>query len=1059
MKKAIVIELSKNHFDEIASRITDIYIPKPFSSLFIGPTGFYVRQIADKIARKINKTLNRDAFRVINQYVTETLVRNNFDAIVLDREFFKVFIAGEIEELIKRYEKKRDDYYDFLKVVSRSSGVIDYILEIFEKAWELKNSTEDNLSYQYQEIQEILLQENFLSRLVNELLDEINDIFKSSTKLYDPITVYKWYIENAHYVEKKKENLIISGFFDLTPLLKDVLKKMFELSENVYFYVWDKVEDRAFEEIDKIYSFLEENGFEFENVKTRSKRKLIDIVKGIKVYYYKDPTAEIKLISGEIKKLLIEEKAAPGDIAVIAPTSQIMLQIAEEFKEMLVPYRLAGIIKLSDSKIVKMLLQPLKTIYGGYDTEDLLAIIESPFIKDRVITMDQIEKLFKEFGFYALDLKPSDYKNWTKINEYYIKPINRKIEELSKVIDDDTYEDRQKKIEEYTHFRYIVEKTFKMLFDIQNNLKKKDFITWFKKFIKNQVSQLELFKNSVYKEYLKEDSLVKELNALGKFVEVIEKVENNTGQLFKNQRVKWETMYKILTNIVNIETFKTTNRYSNAVEILDIQTARFVKKKYKFFIHFTDGYYPSLNVNPLILQATKDPKQIKKFNETLERRNIILSFSFAENIIVSAPLSTLTGEPLLISQYIKEFFKKEGEFYQLNGILPDAQNIYSLQDKEIFEHLIKNHSRRLTTNISNWIGNFDENTLLSHSKISDFVDCPFLFYLKVIANVKPLFEEKYYLYKGILYHRVLEKLFRENTFTHETEINENKIRKIVEKEYEEIFIDEMSRYSIPKNLLIEEFTDNLYSFLKEHLSEKGYVQIAGKYSLHKKKTLKTEAKYRKSIALNKKQYNFEVRIDRIDEIGENFMIFEGKNAKEISKALTKSNKKAYALIDYKNSLSRIIAEQLLIYDLVVRKGGFSNENSYDSFLIFFGIERKNNKKSFFIKHQVTETENGTIEELIIPGAGKSKSYFVLPYKFFLNWLEFVIENISSGYFVPIAVEKKLNRFLTYAARISEKNLAESGENKEKKCINYHQSCYFADICNSFEIYENVRLLK
>ncbi|MFN3327506.1 MAG: hypothetical protein ACK40U_01390, partial [Fervidobacterium pennivorans] len=83
---AYVVPVDRNHFQFVANQISEIYEDAPLNFLFIGPSGFYVRQIADNVARRVNKTINRDAFRVINQYVTEILRLNNYDAEVFDRD-------------------------------------------------------------------------------------------------------------------------------------------------------------------------------------------------------------------------------------------------------------------------------------------------------------------------------------------------------------------------------------------------------------------------------------------------------------------------------------------------------------------------------------------------------------------------------------------------------------------------------------------------------------------------------------------------------------------------------------------------------------------------------------------------------------------------------------------------------------------------------------------------------------------------------------------------------------------------------------------------------------
>lgn len=1034
MRKAIIIAPKSNHFEFLAREIQKYY--DPYSFLFIGPTGYYVRQVSDKFANLYGKTINKDSFMVINQYVTETLLKNNMDAVYFDRDFLKAFIAEKIEELIKTHEKNRDSYYDFLRVVSRSKGIIDYILDLFEKAWELNNSKNIHIPTYYREIESILSQDGNLSKLLNELLKEIALFFQQTENIFDPITTYKWYIENADFIETEKDILMISGFFDLTPLVRKSLQKLFEKSKDVYFYVWRKINDRAFKEVDEIYKFLSENNFEIKEVSPTK----INLKSSTEGFSFKNPSSEIKHICGMIKRLIIDG-ANPGDIAVIAPNNQIMFQLSEELKDMKIPHNISGTVKLSESKIVKMLLQPLKTIFSGYEIEDILALIESPYIPNRKLTMDQVEELFKEFGFFTLNLRPSQI-NEKSIQEIFLDPILEKIEKLSQIKEDDTYQERIDKIEEYTNFAEIIKNSFKLLISIEKNIKK-DFFEWYKDFVKTTINNIPLFKK--IPQYLNDESIMKEINALFKFSEIITKLQKYESVLFKGKKTSWEFIYKILNNILNVETYRTSLRYSNSVEILDISTARFVEKKYKFFVHFVDSYYPSFNINPLILQAKSDSRTFASYIEEIERRNIILSFIFSEKNFISFPIASIKGEPILPSQYMKEFCKNIKSVND-NDILPRPEEIYSIQDKEIYESLQKRRSFLKTTK-REWFGNYKVPTL-SHSKISSYVDCPFYYFLREVAKVKPISKDKTALYKGILIHRILKEVFEKNMFPQENAVDLEKIKKLVEKEYNDIFRNEMEQYSLPKMIKIVEYSNLLANFLSENLSEKGYLKIASKINLHRRKTKEVESHYKTYLKINDKQYEFEVRIDRIDELDKNYTNFTGKNSREIQKNISEVLKKSIAIIDYKSSLSKIYAEQLLLYDLVYRIS--TNSNDFDSFLIFFNISNKT-PKNYFIKRE----EN----KLILRGAGNKTSYFEVSYELFTKWLENVIEKISSGNFVPIVVEDEEEELKTFLNYIKDLTSYEIKTSKEKTCINYKFSCDFSDICQNFEIYSNVKLKK
>ncbi|ABR30288.1 hypothetical protein SU69_02190 [Thermosipho melanesiensis] len=963
MKHAIITDLNEKHFEYIAKEIEKHY--DPFTFLFIGPTGYYVRQISDKFSENISKTINRDAFRVVNQYVVETLLLNNMDASFFDRDFFKAFIASQIEEYIRK--EKNEEYGVFLRTISKSKGILDYILDLFEKAWEIKVSNSDFLPSYYFEIQKLLEREEKISQLISRLLNDISIILQKSGNIFEQITAYKWYVEE--FLEERKNTLVLSGFFDLTPMLKNVFKKMFESFENVFFYIWPKINDRAFYQLEDIYSFLEQENFSFSG----KSKGVFHIKDKTKVFAYKNSIMEIYEVSGKIKEL-VKDGCSPSDIAVIVPNVNVAKQISEKLTEMGIPNNVNLQSKLSESKIVRILLQPLKTIYFNYEIEDILALIESPYINTRELTMDKVEKFFMEFKMI------DDEFSKEKINE-----ITEKIKKLEEVEDDDTYQDRMEKIEEYKTFIDILKDVFTLLDKVKEGLSG-DFIKWFLEFVKNSIEDFKVFLSNEYE-------IMEERNALLKFVEVL-----NNLLSYDLDIKSWRTWFKIINSIIGVEKYRFLERKENAVDIFDITQARFVKKKYKFFVSFLDTYYPSFDLNPLILNVLSNPNKLMAFNEEIERRNIFLSLIFSDTNYITYPHSTLTGEPLLPSVYANEFGiieKVDSTFY----IIPPANKVYSYIDKKLYEAFNDEKSLKLN---ETWQTNFSVKKL-SHTLISKYVGCPFYFYLSEKGKVKNFDENKESLYKGILYHRVLKKYFEEKPNVI--------LKKIVQETYDEIFTDEFSQYSIPKTVNIEKYLSSISNF---------FDKMEHEYSKLKEYDPQSIFKLEQVYSSKLKDFLVEVRVDRID-------------------ILKKENKTVYAIIDYKTKLNKIPVEQLLIYDYVFRKNIKSNE----TLLVFLGIENENST-GYFLK-RIDNT-------LYYKFKRKEKS---INYEYFEAWINNVIENITSGNAKPIFFEEKLRPFLGYLYDSGIE--VQKSKIYEKKCKIFKRKCDYYDICKNFEIYKEIRL--
>ncbi|OQY08870.1 MAG: hypothetical protein B6I29_04620 [Marinitoga sp. 4572_148] len=144
MKKVEIIDIKRNHFKELGETILPYYKKDPMNFLFIGPSGDYVKQIAESVARKVDKTINRDAFRVINQYAVEIFKKYEPSSLFIDRDFLKSYIAKEMEDLIEK-EKNNPKFKNYVKTLSKSKRSIDYLLEIFEKKWEISRVDNESI--------------------------------------------------------------------------------------------------------------------------------------------------------------------------------------------------------------------------------------------------------------------------------------------------------------------------------------------------------------------------------------------------------------------------------------------------------------------------------------------------------------------------------------------------------------------------------------------------------------------------------------------------------------------------------------------------------------------------------------------------------------------------------------------------------------------------------------------------------------------------------------------------------------------------------------------------
>ncbi|MGB4723047.1 MAG: hypothetical protein WBH84_05465 [Defluviitoga tunisiensis] len=405
MKKAYLLDLKNDHFEKVANFIYPFYEENPLDFLFIAPSGFYAKQVAEKIALKTNKTINRNAFMVINQYITELLKFYEPDAIILDRDFLKVYLEHEIIGLIES-EKKDEEFSQYLNVISNSQKSVEYLLEIFEKKWEISRVQDEKVvsaSEEYKILNDSISVDSHLYKLYNKLEKSLEDVlstkFDMSIKYqrnYDPVSVYKWFYEIFPEIlrnEGKKylgKRVIISGFFDISPIINKTLKVLFELFEEVHFITWFEIQDRAFEPIRKIHNFLKDEGFVFDNWHTNGRLK--EVYDDAQIYFVpmNNEITEIEYVSKDIKRKLINEDLSPDDFGIVVPNTSVARLVSDYLEEIKVPNRLKNDIPLAESQMVLILLQPIKTLVKGCEVEDLLAMVEGGYGGNTELTIDEI---------------------------------------------------------------------------------------------------------------------------------------------------------------------------------------------------------------------------------------------------------------------------------------------------------------------------------------------------------------------------------------------------------------------------------------------------------------------------------------------------------------------------------------------------------------------------------------------------------------------------------------------------------------------------------------------
>ncbi|MGB4262009.1 MAG: PD-(D/E)XK nuclease family protein [Fervidobacterium sp.] len=1111
-KKAFVVPLDTSHFETVARAIERYYLENPLDFLFIGPTGFYTRQVADLVARNIKKTLNRDAFRVVNQYITEMLKFHNYDAEVLDRDFYTIYIKYLIDQKYDSYKPSApagDVKLVILRTLSKSNTIISYIVDIFEKLWELElygDTSDLMISGQYALIKNILSedvgQEDIFTGIIREILTEMNNVAGQlrSTNVYDPMSVYRWYVENAANVEQSRKYVIFSGFFDLPPLMQKSFKSLINKSENAIFFVWQKVDDPAFNQLDDVYRFLIDNGFTLDySLCQKREASFEEVLKGrnISKVDVQNQHAQYSYLIKAVKQLILSGES-PDNIAIIAPNLTIASRVMEELDDALIPYRSSGKYQLVESQIVKILLQPMQAVEDDFSSEDLLAIIESPLVPERSLTMDEVEDFFRRYGYFSIKVNQTHMKDKLTRSQLFLEQLVKDIDDLEhkkaeELMEDDVYLSSIEQLEKLKSFKTIMEQLFAILDDIiESRAKKVSFFDWYRNFVKKAVQNFKgifelgsqdqgqksqkFSKNSIVSK-----SIGKELNAFTRFVQVlndlqlyVEKIEQASGKEIKN----WSNLFKMFLVLLNSSGYRETFRSASVVDIMDVSTARFVSKKYKFFIEFTDDFYPSIDkINPLLYRTSKEKSRIYDLLEETERRAIVLSMVFSDRAELIVPRASTIGDSLVPSKYLVEFVRGEPIEYETS-----AGDIFKLIDYEIYK-LTFEERKRVQMNEADYIVGKTGITEFSHSRISDYLKCPLYYYFADYVGIrKPLDSiARFNISKGLIVHRVL-KAFFDNTIPFA--LDEKEILNMLRKEYASFFNDGIYKYKIPREIYIQERFKEIEPFLSNFIQSKQLIKLGQKSitmsqseqsedkkvkkgsdkkpSLYSDETMCTEMDFRMKF----KDYSLTARVDRIDRLRNNYALSEGdlENGE-----YEKADDKAFAIIDYKHTTNldnSAQIEQLMLYDYVIMHHLADDKSDIDEplylkelkdekanvFLILLATSPSSNSYNYFYVKRQYSVE----AEYFIPYKSKPKNaYISISQKEFEKWLDWLLERISKeGKFIPVYLREETASFINQiTAHIGDIDLLVPKSSKEpRKCRAYNSSCPYEPLCLAAEMY-------
>ena len=409
--------------------------------------------------------------------------------------------------------------------------------------------------------------------------------------------------------------------------------------------------------------------------------------------------------------------------------------------------------------------------------------------------------------------------------------------------------------------------------------------------------------------------------------------KNNTAKVyvfFSNHK---------LANLVNLFNSNHISMSPN-YHILDYDNSKY---DHVIISNMNEGLFPFNEINNDNVSETKK-KEFENLNLIEKEKNISnLFYSLIENskevhLTFDSDLSSfINGE--------KSRFIKQLELLDTNYTISNN----SISQKIIFDNHINEEIKR-DKRIDQKINDILKSGI-SASTLNLFIKNPYLFYEQKILGIDDIEDSKYlsYMDQGTLIHEVIEKLY--NPFKQiDLELKHiEKMRRNIDNQINESFIDLYSKKPEGKNLIfleiVKDYITNILNFEKQQLNnENAHIKI-----------LSLEERLSSEITVNNKKVKINGIIDRIDLFNGKLRVIDYKSGFVNPTILDIKNLHKIKL-DYR--YSNLL--QLLIYKLLVS----NNYNDLDIDQIGIYSVKKSTSPFISIKDH-TQISIKEVEKLLI----------------------------------------------------------------------------------------------
>lgn len=761
--------------DLLAEKMQAAHNEDPLSYTFLGPSGVFVKEFSEWFARHLGASIPRSNFIVINQLALELFSAIHPNIIHADEHLLNVYVASILGSAS---QKELGTFYSLKDSLKLATFVVEAIRDA-------KDDGEEELMAR--------LANDQARSLVQFVLDELKTRYGS--KLFDTSDAYRGIdIErlSEHIRSRFGRKLFLDGFANLSDAQIIFLSRIHPLFDEAFMTLdpvlmnqkkWNKFRDclkaQSIEVCEERLNSSDKNSKPQVQLLTGRGDPVNLEDSSILIAHYKDPEEELIQVCRKIKNRIVYKNMEPGQIAIVLNNfSERAREFSRKLEEYGIPVRVSGEEPLSNSVAVQLLIMPFRAALAGYPSHMLISMLDHGLgiSEPSELDLDGLDALASGAGLHMGPGKSSlkERKDeWKSKLEDHLKALRQRLEILSQ--DDSIFETelqaQEAEIQLCEELIHKSEELLKSLERIESSRTVKSDLELFMLEIASWMAPLN-------------DRLVKldlegELMAIGKVGHILARlkvIHNTMGR----QGLTLAEFLGFLEILINSEEYRPFPSLANTVEILSLHSARFKQRSLKFIVNFNDGIFPTRRLNPLYSLENQSPDNLGYYQvkEREQREALYSCLCTSSQAIVSYPKASREGELMVPSLWLDSWScDRTGPQEMLSSPMSAGElkiefgkSIAIGAETNVPEEALEliNPIRLYANSEFSWKINEDvvAKSLLSrrfsYSKLSEFKNCPFKFFLNRVLGLEEREPESYglsFLELGGIYHAALKSLY------------------------------------------------------------------------------------------------------------------------------------------------------------------------------------------------------------------------------------------------------------------------------------------------------------